>query len=94
MDGLPAQRLLRVRADPAGLVGDEVAGRQPQLEEQVEDLLELAGLVPAEAELRRHQVPGGPLHHVPARVGDLGQSGPGRRKGSACGPPSAGVPGG
>src|SRR5689334_9667721 len=56
--------------------GDEIAGRQPQLEEQVEDLLELAGLVAAEAELRRHQVPGGPLYDVPARVGDLGQTAP------------------
>src|SRR4029077_5273614 len=50
-------------------VGDEVAGRQAQLAEQVEDLLELAGFVPAEAELGRHQVPGGPLHPLPAPAG-------------------------
>jgi hypothetical protein len=52
---------------------DEVAVAQAQVAEQVEDLLQLTRLVPAEAELGRHQVPGGPLHQHAALGGDLGQ---------------------
>jgi photosystem II stability/assembly factor-like uncharacterized protein len=59
-----------------GDLGDEVAVGQPQPTEQVEDLLQLTRLVPAEPELGRHQVPGGPFHHGAARGGDLGQPAP------------------
>src|SRR6266567_4756942 len=69
----PPQRLLGLAGS---CVRNEVAGRQPQLAEQVEDLLQLARLKVAEPELRGHQVPGGPLHHGPARVGDLGEPAP------------------
>ncbi len=63
--GLPGSGRLGLAGDLRGL-GDEVPGSQAQLAEQVEDLLELAGPEAAQAELRRHQVPGRPFHHVPA----------------------------